>query len=125
MKLKTFIMAAMFIVAFFTTPNTLAQSSNTSPEALAKQSVEQLDAKLDLNDDQEKKVYEITLKYLKKGHALKNSSASKLEKYRAYNADSESKMKEMEQVLSEDQFEKWLQITEENKERMKEQQKNR
>ncbi len=123
MKTKVFIVAAIFCTTLFSTIALLAQKQKTIEE-LAKSSIEQLDSKIDLSDDQEKKAYEITLKYMKKTQILKNSSASRTDKYKAYKIDNEAKKSEMNKILSSEQFKEWEKIDKELKDEMKKAAKN-
>ncbi len=122
MKTTKFMCVGLLGMTLFTT-TLLAQEGKKSLEELITLSTEQLDKKLELSDEQQDQVYKISLKYAQKAQDLKASSASKLEKYRAYQADNKAKEAEMEQVLSKEQFKEWQKISDENRDKMKENRK--
>ncbi len=117
------IIAIVFCVALFNSTASFAQDSKKTIEEVAQQSTDNLDDKLDLSDEQEPKVYKVTLKYLEKAQALKSSSASRMQKFKTYKADNEAKEKEMKAILNKEQFKEWQKIAAEQKEQMKENRK--
>ncbi len=120
MKSKVMIIAMMLCVALFNPTASFAQNGTESLEEVAQLSTDKLNEKLDLSDEQESKVYIVTLKYLEKAHALKSSTASRMQKYKAYQADNAAKEKEMKAILTKEQFKEWQKISAEQKEQMKE-----
>ncbi len=118
MKRVKLICAAIFSIALLTTTAT-AQQSEKSIEEIVTLRTQSLDEQLDLSDEQAVEVYNISLKYAKKAQELKNSSASRREKYKTFQADAKAQEADMKKVLTSEQFKVWKEIAAKNKEQMK------
>ncbi|WP_308992454.1 hypothetical protein QLS71_000325 [Mariniflexile litorale] len=79
--------------------------------------------KLNLTEDQEPQFAEITQRYRTQMQALKNSSKSKLGKYKEFKSIQNAKDSEMKNLLSKDQFKTYKEIQEEMKEKIMENRK--
>ena len=114
----------MFLIAVFAgTTFLLAQPGqdrrSIDPEAMARRQTEQLKELLDLNKDQEKKVYDLNLETSKQMRALREKNRSSgggfegmREKMGEIREKQETKMKE---ILSETQWEKYQKYLEERR----------
>ncbi len=122
MKTVKLICAAIVSVALFTT-TVSAQNVEKPLEERIKLSTEQLDQKLDLSDEQVAEVYKVSLRYAQEMQELKNSTASRIEKYQAYQQSIKAQESKMKTILSKGQFKEWKKITDENKQKMKEKRK--
>lgn len=113
----------VFLMMVFATSTLLAQPGgqrNFDPKERAKQTTERLKEALDLNKDQEKKVYEIQLEGNKKMAEMRNEMQGgggfegmreKMTQFR------EEQNKEMKKVLTEDQWTKYEKYLEESRSR--------
>ncbi len=120
MTTKKMIIAALACLTLLSSNQIFAQAEKSSLAEKASIMTTKMDETLDLDENQESIFYEITLKYLTKGEELKNSDASRSEKYKILKENNEAKTKEMKELLSKTQFEEYERITEEMKEEMKE-----
>jgi hypothetical protein len=113
----------LLMVLILGTSISMAQNrggQNMSPEERAKSQTKELDELLDLNKDQEKKVYELNLKASKnmakmrddmQGGGDREAMREKFGKLREEND------KEMEKILTDSQFKKYVKYQEERMER--------
>lgn len=111
----------LLIVLVLGTTVSMAQNrggQNMSPEERAKSQTEQLDEVLDLNKDQEKKVYDLNLKASKEmvkmreemqGGGDRDAMREKFGKMR------EEQNKEMKKILSDSQYKKYEKYLEERR----------
>ena len=76
--------------------------------------------RLDLSQDQEPKFIEISVRYRKQFESLKNSSKSRLGKYRAFTEIQKNKNGEMKSLLSPNQYEVYLNVQKEVQKKMME-----
>ena len=103
-----------------------AQSKMTDEQKKeAKARYEQYKQKLNLNDDQSKKVDAINTTYFEGIGELKNSTASKLSKYRKFKSLSADRDKKMKEVLTKEQYKTYKQQQEQRKEEFKQRRANR
>jgi len=91
----------------------------------AKARYEQYKQKLNLNDDQSKKVDAINTTYFEGIAELKKSDASKLSKYRKFKTLSADRDKKMKVVLTKEQYKIYKEQQEERKEEFKQRRANR
>ena len=78
---------------------------------------------LDLSQDQEPKFIEISMRYREQFESLKNSSKSRLGKYRAFTEIQKNKNGEMKSLLSPNQYEVYLNVQKEVQKKMMEHRK--
>ncbi len=123
MKTKVMIIAMMLSAALFNSTASFAQDGNKSIEDMAQLSTDSLDEKLNLSDEQEAKVYQVTIKYLERAQDLMYSSDSRREKYRTFQADNAAKEREMKGILTNEQFKEWQKIAAEQLEQIKQNRK--
>lgn len=104
-----------------------AQKDSTahSPEARAKTLTDKMKTELSLSDEQTSKVYDINLKYAQKNQESLKGEGSKMEKAKAVKGDNKDKNKELKEVLTEEQFEKYKDLQQEKRATMREKLKNR
>lgn len=103
-----------------------AQSKMTDEQKKeAKARYEQYKQKLNLNDDQSKKVDAINTTYFEGIGELKNSNASKLSKYRKFKSLSSDRDKKMKAVLTKEQYKTYKEQQEQRKEEFKQRRANR
>ena len=125
MKRITNIVVLLLLVTI-TATNVSAQSKMTDEQKKeAKARYQEYKDKLNLTDDQSKKVDAINSTWFEGISALKNSDDSKLAKYKkvkSLNADRDKKMKE---VLTKEQFKIYKQQQEERREAFKQRRANR
>lgn len=76
--------------------------------------------RLDLSEEQQPKFIEISKRYREQFKALKNSSKSRLSKYREYKGKQNNKNSEMKSLLSQEQYEVYLEVQEEVQKKVKE-----
>lgn len=125
--MKTIIrIGVSFVLTAILSAGAFAQNKMTDEQKQeAKARYEQYKQKLNLTDEQSKKVDAINATYFEGIAELKKSNASKLSKYRKFktlNADRDKKMKE---VLTKEQFKIYKQQQEERKEEFKQRRANR
>ncbi|MDT0605945.1 hypothetical protein [Croceitalea rosinachiae] len=80
--------------------------------------------KLNLSDSQQPNFEEITKRYGKQLMVLKESSKGRLSKYKEFKSISKDRNKEMQALLSEEQYTTYLATQEEMQQKMKEQRNN-
>lgn len=111
-KLNRIVMAIMLFIAFLlSSVHISAQDTKSQAEERAKSLTEQMQKKLSLTDTQYQSVYAINLKYAKMNEQLKSSTESKMAKFKKFKSLQQSKSKELQTVLTKDQFtqyEKWI-----------------
>jgi hypothetical protein len=105
------------------TAMSMAQPRDFDPEQFAKSQTAQLKEELDLNDDQEKKVYEVNLESIKKMSELREKMRDggggfegMREKMMEIREEQNKKMKE---ILTEDQWTKYEKYLEERRSQMR------
>lgn len=100
----------------------MAQPRDFDPEKFAKRQTAQLKEELDLNEDQEKKVYELNLESIKKMRKLRDKmqSGGGLEGMREKMMEIREKQnKRMKDLLTEKQWSKYEKFQEERQDRMR------
>lgn len=90
-----------------------------------KEQLEQYYEKLDLSEDEKLEFEEITKKYALQMKTLKTSDKSRFAKYREFKSIQNSKNKEMETLLSAEQYTVYKKTQKEIQQKMKEKRKNR
>ena len=90
-----------------------------------KEQLEQHFEKLDLSEEQKSKFQDITKKYALQMQALKTSTKGRLTKYREYKSIVGSKNKEMQTLLSAEQYKIYQNTQKEIQKKMKEKRRNR
>jgi len=120
---KTISLFAMLIISFFCcTQLTYAQQGghlNTEQKAKIKAQITEDVKKLSLNDGQKKPYKDITIKYAKQLRELKNSGSGRFAKYRKFKSIISAKNKEMKKVLSDYQYDTYLETQEKRLEQLK------
>jgi hypothetical protein len=96
-----------------------AELTDEQKEELAEKIEEYLKA-LNLSEEQKPEFEAITKKYVKQMKAVKESEDGKMKKYRKVKTIRDNKNAEMKDLLSEDQYNFYLEKHEEMKEKMKE-----
>ncbi len=118
--------ALLALIALQLTLGTLAVAGeldtlkNTTPEERAKAQTAFMASKLDLKPDQKTKVAEINLKYAKKMDPVLKGDAGPFMKMREMRKIGEEKEAELKQILSPEQFDKYLASKEEMREKFEE-----
>jgi hypothetical protein len=103
-----------------------AQSKMTEEQKKeAKEKYQAYKDKLNLNEDQSKKVDAINTTWFEGIAELKNSGASKMSKYRKFKSLNSERDKKMKEVLTKDQFRIYQQQQKEMKDEFKERRANR
>jgi hypothetical protein len=103
-----------------------AQSKMTDEQTKeAKARYEQYKQKLNLNDDQSKKVDAVNTTYFEGIAGLKKSDASKLSKYRKFKSLNSDRDQKMKGILTKEQFKIYKAQQEERKEEFKQRRANR
>lgn len=113
----------LFSVFIFTTHLVAAQMPTASERAT--KTTNWMKSNLQLTDDQIPKVQDINLKYANKMDELKNSTDTKKQKMATMKSDESSKDAELKTVLTDSQYQSWLQKKEEMKKQMKEKMKEK
>lgn len=113
----------VFSLFVFTSQIVAAQMPTASERAT--KTTNWMKSNLKLSDDQVPKVQDINLKYANKMDELKNSADSKKQKMETMKADESSKDAELKGVLTDSQYQSWLQKKEEMKKQMKEKMKEK
>ena len=115
-----------FTLAILLSATVSAQSKLTDEQTKeAKAKYEEYKQKLNLNEDQSKKVDAINTTYFEGIAALKNSNASKLSKYRKFKSLNSDRDQQMKDVLTKDQYKIYKEQQEERKEEFKQRRANR
>jgi biopolymer transport protein ExbB/TolQ len=99
-----------------------AQQRNFEPEEVAKRQTAQLKEELELNADQEKKVYEINLESMKKMGEMREKmrGGGNFEGMREKMAEArEEQNKKMKKILNDDQWTKYEKYLEERRSQMR------
>lgn len=97
-----------------------AKPSPKSPEERAKNLTEKMKETLSLTEDQYTSVYDINLKYGQQNDKLASSSDTKRVKFQKMKANQAAKDKELQDVLTEDQFTQYEHLKAAMKEKAKE-----
>ena len=100
----------------------MAQQSELTEEQRARMQAQltEYSLKLDLSEAQKPKFEDITRKYGKQMMSLKESNKGRLAKYKEFKTIRKNKDAEMKAILSEEQFEAYLETQEEMQRKMKE-----
>jgi mannitol-specific phosphotransferase system IIBC component len=123
--MKRFIRFALLVALVIVSVTASAQSKMTEEQKKeAKARYEAYKQKLNLNEEQSKKVEEINTAFFAGMSELKSSGASKLSKYRKYKSLQSQKDKQMKEVLTKDQYKIYLQFQQEMKSTFKENRRN-
>lgn len=107
---------------FLVSAMSMAQPRDFDPEDLAKRQTAQLKEELDLNEDQEKKVYDLNLESTKKMSKLREEmqSGGGFEGMREKMTEiREEQNKKMKEILTEKQWTKYEKYQEERRSRMR------
>lgn len=119
-RLNLFVLAmAVFFASSFAVAQDQNSLNNLPPEEIAEFQTELMASALSLNEGQIADVYDINLKYAKENKSLIQSSGRKLKKFKKLKALSKSKDEELEKILTNKQYEIYLQKKEEVKEELK------
>lgn len=124
MKRIKHILGLMLIILVGTTA--LAQEKKMTEEQKAQMEAQLEDyiEKLDLSEEQRPKFEEITKRYGKQLMVLKESSKGRLSKYKEFKSINKDRNKEMEALLSEEQYTIYMATQEEMQQKMKENRNN-
>jgi hypothetical protein len=115
MKRTIFYAALLLLVTL--SVDAVAQSRMTEQQKQeAKARYEAYKTKLNLTEEQEPKVQDINANYFEALAGLRDSNASKLDKFRKYRDSKSEKDKKMKQVLTKDQFTIYTEFQKEMKE---------
>jgi len=117
MKMKTTVSHKLFIVATMIsfmclTINAQNRANShhqmkTRADEHAKVTTDEMKNKLNLNDSQYQKVYDINLKYAKKNKELAANSANEKSKEKTMKSQNEEKRNELKKVLTSEQYKKY------------------
>ena len=123
MKTKKFI-AILSLIMFAAT--TVAQQKELTEEQKARMEKQFQDykMKLSLSSDQKPKFEEITKRYGKQLLELKESDKGRLSRYNTFKSIQKKKNAEMKRLLSNEQYKTYLEIQEEQQQKMKERQRD-
>jgi Spy/CpxP family protein refolding chaperone len=125
MKRITNIIVLLLLVTI-TATNASAQSKMTDEQKKeAKARYQEYKEKLNLTDDQSKKVDAINTTWFEGISALKNAEDTKMAKYKKLKSLNADRDKQMKEVLTKDQFKIYKQQQEERKEAFKQRRANR
>ena len=102
----------------------LQSLKNMTPEQRAKFQTEMMKTKLNLDSGQALKVQDINLKYAQKMQPILNSDEGRLSKFKQAKALQEQKDKELQNILSKDQYNQYQAFEDELKSRLREHAKN-
>jgi len=118
------ILGLMLIILVGT--SALAQEKEMTEEQKAQMEAQLEDyiEKLDLSEEQRPKFEEITKRYGKQLMVLKESSKGRLSKYKEFKSINKDRNKEMEALLSEEQYTIYMATQEEMQQKMKENRNN-
>ncbi|WP_289054622.1 hypothetical protein [Carboxylicivirga marina] len=96
------------------------QRKRASAEDMAKHQTEMMEKSLDLSSEQSKTVSELNLKYAEKFKKIKEEAGGDREKMRTLRGELLNKKNdELKEVLSEEQFEKYIKLEEERAKEMR------
>lgn len=115
-------MSVLLMFLFLVSAMSMAQPRDFDPEDLAKRQTAQLKEELDLNEDQEKKVYDLNLESTKKMSKLREEmqSGGGFEGMREKMTEiREEQNKKMKEILTEKQWTKYEKYQEERRSRMR------
>ncbi|MEA4852422.1 MAG: hypothetical protein VB126_13360 [Paludibacter sp.] len=125
-NLNRIVTAIMLFVAFLLFSGYIsAQDTKPQAEERAKNLTEQMQKKLSLTDTQYQSVYTINLKYAKMNEQLKSSTESKMAKFKKFKSLQQNKSKELQTVLTKDQFTQYEEWIKDVKAELKENYRNR
>lgn len=79
-----------------------------SPAALAKSKAKKMKTSLNLNDKQEESIYQVFLKYETDTDKVQKSKMTKKEKFTKMNALSRERQKQMEKILTKEQYHSYI-----------------
>lgn len=124
---RTMATTIMFVACLLFTTHAYAQSMNNKApaEERAKNMTEKMKEKLSLTNAQSQSVYTINLKYANKNEQIMAGNDSKLSKLKKYKASQEEKSKELQSVLTKEQYTEYQKLANELKSELKENYKNR
>jgi hypothetical protein len=111
-----------FLVLIFVSSFGMAQPRNIDPEEVAKRQTAQLKEELDLNAEQEKKVYEVNLEGMKKMSEMREKmrGGGGMEGMREKMMEQrEEQNKKMKEILTGEQWTKYEKYQEERRSRMR------
>lgn len=115
---KAIVLSVLLFASFSTLQAQRGGGRDVTPETRATQKTERMKQDLGLTDKQAEKIKEINLKYAQKADENRNAQAAEREKKRAErDAVQAEHQKEIENVLTKEQREKWTQIRKERPER--------
>lgn len=112
----------VLLALLLTSVVSIAQQRNFDPEDFAKRQTAQLKEELDLNKEQEEKVYDLNLESIKKMSKLREEmqSGGGFEGMREKMTEiREEQNKKMKEILSEKQYTKYEKFQEERRSRMR------
>lgn len=92
---------------------------DSTPEQRAQKITAWMKSELNLTPDQEPVVQNINLKYAIQNESLKTSGGGKMAKYKKYKSGQEAKEAELKQVLTQEQFNVYLDKKDDLQEKMK------
>ena len=116
-KMKRTIALAGMLLLMTLSVDIYAQSKMTEQQKQqAKARYEEYKMKLNLSEDQEPKVQEINLKYFGGLAELRNSSESRLNKFKKFRTMKSEKNKNMKQILTKEQYRIYIDFQAEMKE---------
>lgn len=125
-NLNRIVTAIMLSVAFLLfSVHIIAQDTKPQAEERAKSMTEQMQKKLSLTDTQYQSVYTINLKYAKMNEQLKSSTESKMAKFKKFKSLQQNKSKELQPVLTKEQFTQYEEWIKDVKAELKENYRNR
>ncbi|MBX2906075.1 MAG: hypothetical protein KF744_08560 [Taibaiella sp.] len=121
-KRMQFHRVGLLVLCFGMKTVTYAQNtSRATPEERARKQTTTMREVLVLTDEQEQKVAEINLRYARKNEGVANNGGGRMAKMNAVKANRNRKNGEMKEVLTPDQYEKYLELQEQNAARMRQQ----
>jgi hypothetical protein len=119
-------LTAVLVLITLTAANASAQSKMTEEQKIkAKATYQAYKEKLNLTEDQSKKVDVINTTWFEGISELKKSDASKMSKYKKFKSLNAERDKKMKEVLTKDQFKIYKQQQAEMKEEFKQRRANR
>ena len=117
--MKTKMIFTVAILLMFVTVNGFAQKKAKMTEEQKKEMMARFEAykeKLNLTEEQQPEVQDINANYFEALAGLRDSNASRLDKFRTYRNLKSEKDKKMRQVLTKEQFKVYTEFQEEMKE---------
>jgi len=115
----------VFVVLLVNATSFAQDRELTEQQEQVKEQLEIYFEKLDLSEDQKSKFEEITRNYALQMKVLKTSDKSKFAKYKEFKSIKDSKNKEIETLLSAEQYKIYKETQKEMQKKMKEKRKNR